>query len=240
MKETSLIELPEETVERNLSYLRGQNGSQNRLLERTYNGQGRFSEEVHDLFYFFNGFGKYVKRIVRTPKLREGHNQRLGELEQVLNNVDLMTLKEAERYSTLTNLKRTLDNVGNSFTSKMVDHRALYYFREELKYYEGLKGELDTKPLHEEELQKHLRSMTKFNIGFITVPLLISIGGSAYAYTWSNDSRDVHLGLMLGTVSFVSLMIGIVGNEMKYEPPSYSNLDRKADRLDKFVQRYMK
>lgn len=244
MIKSKSIELPEETIERNLTYIRGLRGS-NRVLDRVYNGQEMFSEEVDDLFYFFNGFGQYVKSSFRIPRLREGHDERLGELEQVLNNVDLMTIEEIEFGNLFKKIKN--ESLFPSDEYKLQSVHSSF-----VKNSEGLKGNLDIKELYAKPLQEHLKSMKIKNIlpisffSLSVASIVVATYGLINAKMYEDFvvSQRNYEGLITGGIIFagvgvISTVFSTLESLEHYTPKNYFILYKKAERMDKFIQRYM-
>src|SRR3989338_8426051 len=92
MLDDVLADLQAPKVDANRAYLRSLGHP---LVARAASGEGGLQEEVRDLFYFFHEPAQYVRNFIAIPRLRQGHDRRLKDLEGVLGGLDLQTTREA-------------------------------------------------------------------------------------------------------------------------------------------------
>jgi hypothetical protein len=186
-KTTHFPALPAEVTRQNIEYLSTIMDT-NTVLQKRYHRGASLLGEVTDLFYFFHGIGPYAAGFVKQTPLRQDHNRRLGQLEQILSRIDLLTEEERPRYESL---KSQLYQELRDW--EYHDHVTT----PELDRYESLRGALDVKELDEKNIHRYLRSQKRHTLAYSAVPL----GGGAAAlayYTLNSVPADDGTGLLIG------------------------------------------
>lgn len=228
--EAEKLTLPQEKTERNIVYISRRRQS-NRLIYQTMRREASFECEVRDLFYFFDGFGQYLKNLTRMPEFREGHDERLVELGEALSGLDLATDDDIKYQEYL---RRVLAE------KRLKTPRGISRAHGLLEIINGLRGEVNTKQLKEDELKKYLGKRRIRDALDITVPLAIGAGAVGYGATKIDNLRD---GLIIG---FCGLLFGASAvavanlNRYRYIPFAYDALRAKAKITDLFIQQNMK
>ena len=221
MPQAQLIELPENTVSRNLEHLRRLQG--NETWNRRQYGHSMLNSDVHDLFYFFGSFPQYMRSFAKMPKPRHYHDRRLDELGGILNDLNLMTEGDSQNYE-------KLQQRVNRMPPPPPGTAGLTAYRIEttMATYEAFQKGPEISKLRAEELQRYLRRKRRFNAGFVALPL--AVGATAYAQT-----RDPIAAALFAVLAGNFLLM----NYRVYPSPTYHALKAKAERADRFIERYL-
>ncbi len=230
--------LSEDTTERNITMLKLLR-TRNKLLERVLQKEESYVDEVLDLFYFFRGFKGYMKNLVKKPLLREDHNQRLQELENVLNEVDLFSLEDEREYKPPKERKYQLffpsfrPNVINTLEIEVETYPSECY----RKMHEGLKGKLNIEDLYEENLEEYLGERRMGDSIRLLIPFSLASGGLVYGLNAHTTDHTI-IGSFATFVFSSIILFGLYINKLCYYPPSYYALVHKVIRLDQFIEQY--
>ena len=227
----SQLVLPEKAVERNLEHFRKYKTEGNPLVERVYRGETTFSDETKDLFYFFHGFGQYFSRLVKPPEFREKHDERAGELVDVLNGLDLMTPddeKDLERQK--RDLKKR--NYENPQTERVLSENIEII-------YPQIRGDrnIEGRTLSREMLEEHFKRRRFLEQLTTGVPLALGSALLTYGFVHSYPNSFFPPKIIGACILAIDGAI-ILSNLMLSRPPDYHALDTKVCRADQFIKQH--
>lgn len=224
-----MLKLSDKQVADNWERLRQLEGCA--LYESVRSGSKTCLAEVDDLFYFFKN--QIWKNSFRNPVFRSDHDKRLGELEQLVNQVSLEIEQDTEEQMRLV---QESDQVGKRAIDLLLPpspavYDTIYRQLDTLKAFRGL---LDVSSLHNEALTEHLNESRKqFQQLYIPTATVISVASLVSMYSVNP------LYFMLGVGGLV--LVGYVSiASQEHTPRVYSALRARAERFDEFLSSYSK